>query len=154
MTTVTMTVLDETMEVSAVVCHVPRLDAIIGTSTPNFQKILLKGLASGALGEPDSCKFISVVPTPIHSVNASTTGGGDRAMDPEPVTTTAQIPDLPPLHDDLFIPTPTSRAVEPTVVPLKRQAHIHAWGHPIPLDGGKEQLLRAQRDDPTLEGCR
>lgn len=65
------------MDVSAVVFPVPNLDAIVGTSTPGFQRILLKGLASGALGEPDSSEFVSVV---SHSVLASDvvhTEGGD-----------------------------------------------------------------------------
>lgn len=78
-TTIRMKVLDETMDVSAVVFPVPNLDAIVGTSAPGFKRLLLKGLASGALGEPDSSEFVSVL---SHSVLASvveeTEGAGPR----------------------------------------------------------------------------
>lgn len=61
---------------------------------------------------------------------------------------------LPRLGDDLFELFSTKKTRECVQRQKNAQRHSQAWGQPIPLEGGRPQLILAQKEDRTLEICR
>lgn len=154
------------MDLRVAVCTLPGVDAILGTDAKELSSLLRRGLDQESSCPPDPSKFVDALPycalatsTDLDQSDETT----DPVEDELPPTATptcwlANDPEeqeddgLPQFDDDLFLQFSTRKTKERNQK-KQRQYHSQAWGQPVPLEGGRPQLLQAQASDKSLEIC-
>lgn len=112
-----------------------RYDAVIGTDVPGVRN----------LSRPPDQPWL---PEPVRPLRACT----KKAVYSEWPSSSSPSSPSSETDEEPQSPNPPS-TLPPPAKPKKSTPAQKYWGLTVPLDGGRDQLLKAQREDPSLEIC-